>query len=318
MSRRVAVLDDYQAVAEAVGPWDRLGEGTEVTFFHDHLADENALAERLEPFDVIVAMRERTPFPATLLARLPQLRLLVTTGMRNASIDVGAARERGVSVCGTGGITASTAELTWGLILAVCRNIPAEDANVRTGGWQVTVGTELEGRTLGVIGLGNLGSRVAAIGQAFGMNVVAWSENLDPDRARSLGVEPVTLPQLLARSDVVTIHLRLSDRTDGLIGPAELAAMPRHAVLVNTSRGPIVDEAALLAALREGRLGGAGLDVFDVEPLPPDHPLRHAPRTVLTPHLGYVTEGTYRRFYSDAVDNIAAFDAGTPVRVIGV
>ncbi len=318
MSRRVAVLDDYQAVAEAVGPWDRLGEDTEVTFFHDHLAEEDALAARLEPFDVIVAMRERTPFPASLLARLPQLRLLVTTGMRNASIDVGAAQERGVSVCGTGGITASTAELTWGLILAVCRHIPAEDANVRAGGWQVTVGTELEGRTLGVIGLGNLGSRVAAIGQAFGMNVVAWSENLDPDRARSLGVEPVTLPQLLARSDVVTIHLRLSDRTHGLIGAAELAAMPAHAVLVNTSRGPIVDEAALLAALREGRLAGAGLDVFDVEPLPPDHPLRHAPRTVLTPHLGYVTEGTYRRFYSDAVENIAAFDAGTPVRVIGV
>jgi phosphoglycerate dehydrogenase-like enzyme len=304
-------------VAEAVGPWDRLGEDTEVTFFHDHLAEEDALAARLEPFDVIVAMRERTPFPASLLARLPQLRLLVTTGMRNASIDVGAAQERGVSVCGTGGITASTAELTWGLILAVSRHVPEEDANVRAGGWQATVGTELEGRTLGVIGLGRLGSRVAGIGQAFGMTAVAWSQNLDAGHARSLGVEPVTLHDLLGRSHVVTIHLRLSDRTRGLIGRAEIAAMRPQAVLVNTSRGPIVDEAALLAALHEGRLAGVGLDVFDVEPLPPDHPLRHAPRTVLTPHIGYVTEGTYRRFYSDAVENISAFEAGTPVRVVG-
>jgi phosphoglycerate dehydrogenase-like enzyme len=317
VTRRVAVLDDYQRAAESMGPWGDLGDEAEVTFFHDHVADEDALIERLEPFDVIVAMRERTPFGAGLLARLPRLRLLVTTGMRNASIDVGAAQERGICVCGTGGITASTAELTWGLILAVSRHIPAEDANVRDGGWQTTVGTELAGRTLGVIGLGNLGSRVAAIGQAFGMRVVAWSQNLDPGHAERHGVAPVTLPELLAASDVVTIHLRLSDRTRGLIGPVELAAMPPHAVLVNTSRGPIVDEGALVAALREGRLAGAALDVFDVEPLPPDHPLRHAPRTVLTPHLGYVTEGSYRRFYSDAVENIAAFDAGTPVRVIG-
>jgi phosphoglycerate dehydrogenase-like enzyme len=289
VTRRVAVLDDYQGVAEAIAPWDQLGPGFEVTFFSDHLDGEDALAQRLEPFDVIVAMRERTPFPATLIARLARLRLLVTTGMRNDSIDVGAARERGIAVCGTGGITASTAELTWALILAVARHVPAEDANVRAGGWQVTVGTELEGRTLGIIGLGRLGSRVAGIGQAFGMTTIAWSQNLDPAHAGSLGVEPVTLPDLLGRSDVVTIHLRLSDRTRGLIGAVEIAAMRSHAVLVNTSRGPIVDEAALLAALQEGRLGGAGLDVFDVEPLPPDHPLRHAPRTVLTPHIGYVT-----------------------------
>jgi phosphoglycerate dehydrogenase-like enzyme len=311
------VLDDYQHAAESFGPWDRLGDDTEVTFFHDHLDDEDSLADRLEPFDVVVAMRERTPFPSTLLERLPRLRLLVTTGMRNASIDVGAADGRGICVCGTGGITASTAELTWGLILAVARHIPAEDADVRAGGWQTTVGAELEGRTLGVIGLGNLGSRVAAIAQAFGMTVVTWSQNLDPGHARSLGAEPVTLPELLGHADVVTVHLRLSERTRGLIGAVELAAMRPTAILINTSRGPIVDEAALLAALQDGRIGGAGLDVFDVEPLPPDHPLRHAPRTVLTPHLGYVTEGSYRRFYSDAVENIAAFDAGTPVRVIG-
>jgi phosphoglycerate dehydrogenase-like enzyme len=314
VSFAVAVLDDYQGVARSFGPWDALD--ADITFFADHVDRTDAVAARLAPFDAVVAMRERTPFGAELLARLPRLRLLVTTGMANASIDVAAATSRGIVVCGTGGLPSPTAELTWALILALLRHVPDEDARIRAGGWQATVGTELAGRTLGVIGLGRLGSRVAAVGQAFEMPVIAWSQNLDADRARALGIEPVGRDELLARADVVTIHLRLSERTRGLIGAAELARMKRSAVLVNTSRGPIVDEPALLAALHEGTIAGAGLDVYDTEPLPADHPLRSAPNTVLTPHLGYVTAGTYERFYGDAVEDIAAFLRGAPVRVL--
>jgi phosphoglycerate dehydrogenase-like enzyme len=310
----VAVLDDYQGVAQSYGPWNDLD--ADVTFFSDHVDGTDEVAERLAPFDAVVAMRERTPFGAQLLARLPRLRLLVTPGMANASIDVGAAAERGVVVCGTGGLPSPTAELTWALILALLRHVPEEDARMRAGGWQATVGTELAGRTLGVIGLGRLGSRVAAVGRAFEMNVVAWSQNLDADRAREQGVESVGRDELLARADVVTIHLRLSDRTRGLIGAAQLGLMKPTAVLVNTSRGPIVDEAALLAALHDGTIAGAALDVYDREPLPPDHPLRSAPNTVLTPHLGYVTEGTYARFFADAVEDIDAFLRGAPVRTL--
>jgi phosphoglycerate dehydrogenase-like enzyme len=262
-------------------------------------------------------MRERTPFGADLLARLPRLRLLVTTGMANPSIDLDAAAARGVVVCGTGGLPSPTAELTWALILALLRHVPEEDARMRAGGWQATVGTELAGRTLGVIGLGRLGRRVAAVGRAFEMDVLAWSQNLAPDDARAAGAEPEGRDELLARSDVVTIHLRLSDRTRGLIGAAELARMKPSAVLVNTSRGPIVDETALVAALRDGTVAGAGLDVYDTEPLPPGHPLLSAPNTMLTPHLGYVTAGTYARFYADAVEDIAAFQRGAPMRVLG-
>jgi phosphoglycerate dehydrogenase-like enzyme len=262
-------------------------------------------------------MRERTPFGADLLARLPRLRLLVTTGMANASIDLAAARTRGVVVCGTRGLPSPTAELTWGLILAVLRHIPAEDARLRAGGWQATVGSELAGHTLGIIGLGRLGRRVARVARAFEMDVLAWSQNLDVDEARRHGAEPVGRDELLARADVVTIHLRLSARTRGLIGPAELARMKPSAVLVNTSRGPIVDEVALVDALRRGVIAGAGLDVYDTEPLPAGHPLRTAPNTVLTPHLGYVTSGTYERFYGDAVEDIAAFQRGAPLRVLG-
>jgi phosphoglycerate dehydrogenase-like enzyme len=311
----VAVLDDYQGVARSYGPWDALD--ADVVFFPDHIGDPDALAERLAPFDAIVAMRERTPFPAELLARLPRLRLLVTTGMANASIDIGAAAARGVVVCGTSGLPSPTAELTWALILALLRHVPEEDARMRAGGWQATVGSELAGRTLGVIGLGRLGTRVAAVGQAFEMPVVAWSHNLDAVRARELGVEPVERDELLARADVVTIHLRLSERTRGLIGAAELARMRRSAVLINTSRGPIVDQAALIAALHDGTIAGAGLDVYDTEPLPAGHPLRSAPNTVLTPHLGYVSSGTYARYFADAVEDIAAFLRGEPVRVLG-
>jgi phosphoglycerate dehydrogenase-like enzyme len=261
-------------------------------------------------------MRERTPFGADLLARLPRLRLLVTTGMANPSIDMEAAAARDVVVCGTGGLPSPTAELTWALILSLLRHVPEEDARIRAGGWQATVGTELAGRTLGVIGLGRLGRRVAAVGRAFEMPVIAWSQNLVAGEARALGIEAVGRDDLLARSDVVTIHLRLSDRTRGLIGAAELARMRPSAVLVNTSRGPIVDEPALLRALHEGTIAGAGLDVYDTEPLPPDHPLRRAPNTVLTPHLGYVTAGTYARYYEDAVEDVAAFARAAPVRVL--
>jgi phosphoglycerate dehydrogenase-like enzyme len=227
-----------------------------------------------------------------------------------------AARELGITVAGTGGTPTHTAELTWGLILALARHIPAEDRAVREGGWQHTVGLELSGLTLGVIGLGRLGSQVARIGQAFGMNVLAWSQNLDHDRVRGLGVMAVGKDELLRRSDIVTIHVRLSERTRGLIGAAELALMKRGALLINTSRGPIVDEGALLAALRDGTIAGAALDVYDTEPLPADHPLRTAPNTVLTPHIGYVTSASYARFYADAVEDIAAFLRGEPVRVI--
>lgn len=314
--RRIAVLDDYQQVAHAHGDWDSLG--ADVTFFAEHLGGDDDVVAALEPFDVVVAMRERTAFPATVLERLPNLALLVTTGPANAAIDVAAAHERGVTVSGTGGVSPSTPtiELTWGLIHALTRSIVAEDRQMRDGGWQHTVGTDLHGRRLGVIGLGGLGKPVATVGLAFGMDVVAWSEHLDPDDAKAAGVTPVTKEELLGTSDVVTIHLKLSERSTGLIGRDELARMKPTALLVNTSRGPIVDEDALLDALRDGTIGGAGLDVFAVEPLPADHPLRSAPRTVLTPHLGYVTEGTYDVFFTEAVEDIAAWVAGTPLREV--
>jgi phosphoglycerate dehydrogenase-like enzyme len=305
---RVALLDDYQNAALRSADWS----GLDVTAFNDHIADDDALVARLEPFDGIVAMRERTPFTAARLERLPNLRLLVTTGAANASIDVAAAAARGITVCGTGYFSSPTAELTWGLILALARNIPAEDAAVRAGGWQHTVGADLAQRTLGVIGYGRLGTRVAEVARAFGMDVIAWSQNLREAEAATV----VTKEELLARADIITIHLRLSDRTHGLIGAAELAQMKPTALLVNTSRGPIVDETALLDALHGGRIGGAAIDVYDTEPLPADHPLRAAPNTVLTPHIGYVSSGTYSVFYRDAVEDIRAFIAGAPVRVL--
>jgi phosphoglycerate dehydrogenase-like enzyme len=261
-------------------------------------------------------MRERTPFPRSLLERLPELRLLVTTGRRNAAIDVAAAAERGVTVCGTASHPTGPVELTWALILAVARHLPQEDASVRAGGWQETVGTDLAGSTLGIVGLGRLGERVATIGGAFGMDVVAWSQNLTAERAAEVGVRRVGRDELFASADVVTVHLVLSDRTRGLVGRAALARMKSSAILVNTSRGPIVDEAALLDALAAGTIAGAGIDVFDREPLPRHHPLRSAPRTVLTPHLGYVTERTYEVFFREAVEDVAAFLAGTPIRVL--
>jgi phosphoglycerate dehydrogenase-like enzyme len=316
MAHKIAVLDDYQGVASDFADWSLLPERSEVTAFRDHVDDTDTLLARLAPFDVIIAMRERTPFTAERLAGLPNLRLLVTSGAVNAAIDVPAARERGITVCGTGMFGPATAELTWGLILALARHIPAEDRALREGRWQTTVGTDLAGATLGVIGLGRLGTAVARVGQAFGMTVLAWSQNLTPERAREAGATHATKDELLANSDVVTVHLKLSARTTGLIGAADLARMKPTALLVNTSRGPIIDTAALVEALHAHRLGGAALDVYDNEPLPADHPLRTAPNTVLTPHLGYVTERTYEVCYAEAVEDILAFDAGHPVRVI--
>lgn len=313
---RIAVLDDYQSAAATFADWSALDEPVEVLEFRDHVADENVLAELLGPFDVVVAMRERTPFPRTLLERLPNLRLLVTTGMRNKSIDVEAATERGVTVCGTGSPATATVELTWALILATLRNLPQEDASVRAGGWQETVGGDLAGARLGVVGLGRLGSKVAQIGGAFGMDVVAWSQNLTDERAAEVGVRRVERDELFATSDVVTIHLLLSKRTRGLIGADDLALMKHTAVLVNTSRGPIVEQQALLDALQSDRIAGAGIDVYDEEPLPAGHPMRSAPRTVLTPHLGYVTRSTYEVYYREAVEDVAAFLAGAPIRVL--
>jgi phosphoglycerate dehydrogenase-like enzyme len=310
---KVVVLDDYQRCASSFAPWHEIGG--DVEFVHEHLEGE-PLVEVLRDATVVVAMRERTAFDAALLERLDALELLVTTGAANASIDVAAAHRRGVTVCGTGGLPSPAAELTWALVLALTRQVPAADAGLREGGWQSTLGTELAGRTLGVVGLGRLGRRVARVGLAFEMDVLAWSPNLDPAVARELGAEPTTKADLLARSDVVSLHLKLSDRSRGVVGAAELRAMKPTAYLVNTSRGPLVDEAALVEALRTGEIAGAGLDVFDEEPLPVDHPLRGLPNTVLTPHLGYVTDGTYRIFYGDAVEDIRAWQDGAPLRVL--
>jgi phosphoglycerate dehydrogenase-like enzyme len=313
---RIAVLDDYQSVAADFADWSTLPEPADVVTFSDHVDDEDALVARLEPFDVIIAMRERTPFRRSLLERLPNLKLLVTTGQRNASIDVAAAAERGIPVCGTGYFSSPTAEMTWALILAAARHIPQEEASVRAGGWQQTIGTDLAGATLGIVGLGRLGSRVAAIARAFEMDVIAWSQNLTDERAAEAGARRVEKDELFATADVVSIHLVLSKRTRGLVGAHELGLMKPSAILVNTSRGPIVDEAALVEVLREGRIAGAGIDVYDAEPLPRDHPLRELRRAVLTPHLGYVTRNTYEVFYRDAVADVAAWMRGEPVRVI--
>jgi phosphoglycerate dehydrogenase-like enzyme len=313
---RVALLDDYQGVALEMADWAALGPRAAVEAFRDHVRDEAALLRRLAPFDAIVAMRERTPFPDRILAGLPRLRLLVTTGMRNASIGIDAATRLGIVVSGTEGLAPPTVELTWALILAAVRRIPQEDRATRGGRWQTSLGAGLHGKTLGVIGLGRLGSQVAAIGRAFGMRLVGWSQNLTPERAAECGAERVTKELLLAQADVVTIHLQLSARTRGLIGADDLRRMKPTAYLVNTSRGPIVDEAALVEVLRAGAIAGAALDVFDEEPLPPRHPFLSLDNLVLSPHLGYVTRENYAIFYRDAAADVAAFLRGAPERVL--
>jgi phosphoglycerate dehydrogenase-like enzyme len=313
---RAAVLDDYEGVALRVADWSPVLERVDVDVFSEHIDDEDELARRLAPYDIVVLMRERTPMPASLLERLPNLRLLASTGRKNASIDVAAARDRGITVCGTDSPSSAPGELTWALILGLARNLVVEAERMRRGGWQSSLGADLAGRTLGVIGLGRIGTQVAAVGNAFGMDVLAWSENLTVERAAEVGVRAVPLDRLLAEADVVTVHQVLSKRTRGLLGARELALMKPTSLLVNTSRAPIVDTVALLAALEEGRIGGAGLDVFDEEPLPADHPLRIAPRTLLTPHIGYVTEEVFRTYYQGVVEDITAFLDGSPIRTL--
>ena len=312
---RMAVLDDWEGVAPDMADWSSLAE-VDVTVHTDHLTDPDALAERLARYEVVLLMRERTPMPAALLDRLPRLRLLVTTGMRNRALDVAAARARGVMVCGTDGLEWAAPELTWALILALSRQVPQAAAAMRAGRWEPTVGLDLRGSTLGLLGLGRLGGQVATIARAFGMELAAWSPRLTEERAAVHGARLVGRRELFAVSDIVSIHLILAESTRGLVGAAELAAMKPTAYLVNTSRGPIVDQDALLAALAAGRIAGAGLDVYDQEPLPADHPLRTAPRTVLTPHLGYVTGNTFASFYTQAVADVRAFLSGAPVRVL--
>lgn len=315
---RIAVLDDYQGVAERFGHWGDLGPDTQVVFFHDHVADQDQLVARLGGFAAVVAMRERTPFPRSTLSRLPDLQLLVTAGMANAVVDVPAARELGIVVSGTGGWAGATAtiELAWGLILAVVRDIPAEDAAIRHGGWQLRVGRNLHGKTLGIVGLGNLGPLMVPVAKAFGMRVIGWSENLTNERATEVGVERLERTEFFARADVVTVHLKLSDRSVGYVGKDDLLGMKPTAFLVNTSRGPVVDEDALLGAVRDGVIAGAALDVFSIEPLPLDHPFRTTPNLVLSPHHGYVSVDSYTEFFGQFAEDIQAFRAGTPVRVI--
>ncbi len=313
---KVAVLDDYQRVAAEMADWTQLAEGTEVQFFHDHLADEAQLARRLKEFPVVVGMRERTPFSWSLLSQLPALRLLVTTGGRNASFDVEAATKMGIVVTGTGGAGEGPTELTWGLIIGLLRQIPQEDQRTRQGDWGATVGVGLKGKTLGLLGLGHIGSLVARVGNAFDMNVIAWSQNLTPQRAAECQATLVDKEALFRDSDVVSIHVRLSDRTRCLVTARELRLMKPTAYLVNISRGPIVDEAALVDVLQRRAIAGAALDAYDVEPLPPEHPFLGLRNTLLTPHLGYVTEESYRAYYGGVVEDIRAFLSGEPVRVI--
>jgi len=313
---KIAVLDDYQGVALDLADWNSLPENCQVVVFKEHWASSDIVKERLRDFEIIVAMRERTPFGRELLAGLPNLKLLITTGMRNAAIDLDAATDLGIPVCGAGGGGFSTVELTWGLILALLRHIPQEDKATRQGHWQTTLGNELRGKILGIIGMGHLGSRIAAIGNAFEMQVIAWSQNLDSARATQCGATLVTKDELLTRSDILSIHLKLSDRTIGLIGSRELSLMKPTAYLINTSRGPIVDETALIEALKSHSIAGAGLDVYDHEPLPPDHTLRQLDNTVITPHMGYVTIETYKKFFAESVADIIAYLKGQPVRVL--
>lgn len=319
MPLRCAVLDDFQDAALRSADWTPLKDRVEVVPFREHIVDEDGLVALLADFDIVVTLRERVPFPASLLERLPRLKLLVASGMRNSVIDHAAAERGGVTVCGTASSSTPPVELTWALLLGLARGIVGENNSLRSGGpWQQTVGADLHGRRLGLLGLGKIGSRVAHVGLAFGMQVSAWSQNLTKERADEVGVElAVSKEELLSTSDFVSVHLALGDRTRGLLGAAELALLKPTAYLINTSRAAVVDQAALLAALHEGRIAGAGVDVFDVEPLPADHPMRSTPRLLATPHLGYVSQANYATYYSHAVEDIQAFLAGEPVRRLG-
>lgn len=313
------ILDDYQDVALGCADWGRLGPRVAVSALHDTVTDPDALVARLGEAEILVVMRERTPFPAELIARLPKLELLVTSGMRNAAIDVAAARARGITVCGTGSHPAPPAELTWALILGLARHLVPENAALRGNGpWQSSLGRDLAGARLGLIGLGKIGARVARVARAFDMHVSAWSPNLTPARAEAEGVAfAPSREALLAESDVVSLHLVLGPTTRNVLGAAEIARMKPGAVLVNTARAGLVDQDALVQALAEGRIAGAGLDVFETEPLPADHPFRHLPNVLALPHLGYVTRANYRTYFEEAVEDIAAWLDGAPVRELG-
>ncbi|MGW7557009.1 D-2-hydroxyacid dehydrogenase family protein [Streptomyces rimosus] len=319
MHLRCAVLDDYQGIATTAADWSSVQDRVEVTGFTRHFATEDELAEALAGFDIVVTLRERVPFPAELFARLPRLKLLVASGMRNSVIDFAAAAEHGVTVCGTASSATPPVELTWALLLGLARGVVTEHNALRAGGpWQSTVGADLHGKRLGLLGLGKIGSRVAQVGAAFGMDVMAWSQNLTEERTDEVGTGlAANLEELLRTSDFVSVHLALSDRTRGLLGAPELALLKPTAYLVNTSRAAIVDQDALLAALHEGRIAGAGIDVFDTEPLPAGHPMRTAPRLLATPHLGYVSRDNYRTYYGQAVEDIEAFLQGAPIRRLG-
>ncbi len=315
-SIKVAVLDDFQGVALKMADWSQLKGRTEVTVFRDHLSDPAAVEERLRPFDVVCIMRERTPLPGSILEKLPNLKLIASTGPRNASVDVAAAKARGITVCSTRSAPNGAAELTWGLILALIRNIPGESASMRAGGWQVSVGGDLDGKTMGIIGLGRIGARTAKVARAFGMNVIAWSQNLTRERAEEQGARLVSKEELFREADIVTVHLVLSDRTSGIVGAQELKLMKPTAYLVNTSRGPLVDEGALIDVLRTHAIAGAALDVYEIEPLPESHPFRSLDNLLATPHIGFVTKDAYDLFYRETAENVVAWLDGTPIRVV--
>ncbi len=314
---RLAILDDFQNAVLSSADWSVIEDRVDITVFNDHLTDNDAIAERLAPFEILVIIRERTPFPRALIEKLPNLKLLVTGGMRNRGIDLDAAADHGITVCGTASMGSPTSELIWGLIIATLRNIPRQVQAVREGGWQVGLGIGLAGKTLGILGLGRLGAVIAGYGKVFGMDVLAWSENLTPERCDECGVRLAESKEaLFSESDVVTIHLVLSDRTRGMVGAEELSKMKPTAYLINTSRGPIIDEHALIDAVRGGSIAGAGLDVFDVEPLPADHPFRTMDAIVATPHLGYVSAENYQGYFGQGIENIDAWLKGDPIRLI--
>ena len=312
---KIAILDDYQNAALEAADWDSITD-SELTVFHDYMADDDKLAETLSPFDVIVAMRERTPFPASLLEQLPQLKLLVTTGMRNLAIDMDFARQQNIPVCGTSMVPHSTYEHTWALILSLAKNITRENALMHAGGWQAEVGFGLKGKILGILGLGRLGSEVARIGQAFGMQVIAWSQNLTEEKAAEQNVQYVDKTTLFREADILSVHLLLSDRTRGMVGAQELALMKQSAYLVNTARGPIVEEDALLSCLQNQTIAGAAIDVYDIEPLPKGHPFRAMDNLLLTGHTGYVVQELYELAYGEAVENIKSWLAENPKRLL--
>lgn len=314
--RKLAIIDDYEELALQLGEWDSLPEAIQTDVFNDHLSDESAIADRLLPYEMLVIMRERTLFSRSLIERLSNLKLLVTTGPRNQSIDLAACSEKGIVVCGTESKKSAPAEHTWALILALLKSIPQADHATRMGRWGGAVTRELDGKTLGILGLGRLGTKVAQVGLAFGMKVIAWSQNLTDSRASEVGALQVEKDELLTESDIISIHLVLSDRTRGLVGAREIGLMKPTAYIVNTSRGPIIEERALIEALQAEKIAGAGIDVFDTEPLPPDHPFLTLANTVITPHIGYVSRENFQTFFKQASEDVAAWLNGQPIRVL--